>query len=445
MILLKTKTNKQTIKYSIMKIKYALAASLLVSISAFAQKDELKALRKLNDKGAATQTYTPEFKTLLDKAEPSIANADKDQKAAFHFYKAQYAIGEIKKNQKLAPTMLPAALADYNEVVALEKGEKQNFTPIIKDQILPTIKSMVVSASNELSKAQKFKEAAQGYALAYEVDKTDPSSLYNAAAMAVNGQDYDNALIYYIELDKVGFTGEGTNYSATNNETKQVEYFPNKSTMDLSVKTGAYSSPKEEKIPSVKGDIVKNIALLYAQKGETDKAIQAMTNARKANPNDTNLIIAEAELYLKTKDMANYKRLIAEAAQKSPNDATLFYNLGVVSADAEPAEAEKYYKKALQIKPDYFDALINLGVLSIRDEKKIVDEMNGLGTSAKDNQRYDVLKKQRENMYNTAIPYLEKAHKLKPEDQYVISVLASMYQALDRTAEYKAMKAKQKA
>jgi hypothetical protein len=30
-----------------MKIKYAIAAALLVSMSAFAQKDELKALKKL--------------------------------------------------------------------------------------------------------------------------------------------------------------------------------------------------------------------------------------------------------------------------------------------------------------------------------------------------------------------------------------------------------------
>ncbi|KGO91227.1 tetratricopeptide repeat protein [Flavobacterium subsaxonicum] len=426
-----------------MNIKYALVASLLVSMSAFAQKDELKALKKLNEKGAATQTYTPEYKTLLDKAEPLIGSASNDQKADFYFYKAQYAIGEIKKNQTLAPSLLPGAIADYNQVLELEKGGKQNHTKDIKEVILPTIKNMVVGTANTLNQEKKYKEAAPVYALAYEVDKTDGSALYNAAAMAVNGQDYDNALKYYLELDRVGFTGEGTNYSATNKETKAVEYFPNQQTMDLSVKSGAYINPQQEKIPSVKGDIVKNIALIYAQKGEIEKAKQAMANARKANPNDTNLIIAEAELYLKANDMASYKRLIAEASQKSPNDPVLFYNLGVVSAAADPAEAEKYYKRAVELKPDHFDALVNLGVLAIRDEKKIVDEMNKLGNTAKDNQRYEALKKQREGLYTNAIPYLEKAHKVKPNDQYVISVLAGMYQALDKTAEYKAMKAKQ--
>ena len=34
-----------------MKIQYVVAASLLLSVSAFAQKDELKALKKLDEAG----------------------------------------------------------------------------------------------------------------------------------------------------------------------------------------------------------------------------------------------------------------------------------------------------------------------------------------------------------------------------------------------------------
>ena len=60
-----------------MKTKYAIAASLLISISAFAQKDELKALKKLNDK---QMQITPEeiqqAKALLSQAEPTIAGAN---------------------------------------------------------------------------------------------------------------------------------------------------------------------------------------------------------------------------------------------------------------------------------------------------------------------------------------------------------------------------------
>ena len=97
--------------------------------------------------------------------------------------------------------------------------------------------------------------------------------------------------------------------------------------------------------------------------------------------------------------MAKYKELITEAAAKNPNDAVLFYNLGVVSTEADPAGAEGYYKKALTIKPDYFDALVGLGALQLNGEKQIVEEMNKLGTSAKDNQRFEVLKKKKEGFF----------------------------------------------
>jgi len=428
-----------------MKVTYVLAASLLLSLSAFAQKDELKALKKLNDKGAETQTYAPEFKTLLDKAEPLVANATNEQKADFYFYKAQYGVSEVNKNQATALTKLPVAIEDYNKVIELEKSGKQNHTKVINEQIFPAIKGQVLTAANDVATKKMYKESGQLYELAYQLDKNDAAQLYNAAAMSVNGQDFDAALKSYLELEKVGFTGEGTNYSAKSKATGQVENFPNKATMDVAVKQGLYTDAKVDKLPSLRGDIVKNIALIYAQKGEVEKAKQAMTSARKANPEDSSLIIAEAELYLKTKDMAKYKELITEAAAKNPNDAVLFYNLGVVSTEADPAGAEGYYKKALTIKPDYFDALVGLGALQLNGEKQIVDEMNKLTTSTKDNARYDVLKKKKDGLYTSALPYFEKAHQLKADDQYVISVLAGLYQALERTNDYKAMKAKVKA
>jgi tetratricopeptide (TPR) repeat protein len=142
--------------------------------------------------------------------------------------------------------------------------------------------------------------------------------------------------------------------------------------------------------------------------------------------------------------MAKYKALITEAVSKNPNDADLFYNLGVVSAEADPAAAYEYYTKALAIKPNYVNANINLGLLMLKDEQKLVDQMNKLGTSAKDNQRYDELKKQKDGLYIKALPYFERAHKDEPDNQYVISTIAGMYQALDRQTEYKAMKAKLK-
>ncbi len=435
-----------------MNSKYAIAAALLISFSGFAQKDELKALKKISEKEAApTKEDIQKFKELLIAAESKMSTATPEQQADFYYYKASGGLLELMTNPMAVsnPQQLIKGINDMvdnmNKVLEIEKAGKKNHTKEIQEEIYPQVKGFVANFASQFASQKMYKEAGSLYGLVYKMDPKDHAQLYNAAAMAVNGQDFDNALNYYIELDKSGFTGEGTAYLAKNKATGQVENFPNKATRDIAIKSGQHVEPKDEKLPSLKGEITKNIALLYVQKGENEKAKQAITNARKNNPNDADLIITEANIYFQAKDMENYKRLINEAASKKPNDPTLFYNLGVVASTTDVAEAERQYNRALEINPNYEPALVALASLALADEAKIVDEMNGItGTTAKDNQRYDALKKKKDGLYLKAIPLLEKAHKLQPDNMYTISLLMSMYQALERTADYNAMKAKYK-
>ncbi len=424
-----------------MKNKIIVAAALMLSLAATAQKDELKALKKLSE---STTQLTPaqatEYKTLFGNFESKMGSATDEQKRDFYYYRAKYYIADATANPANGLVAIPAAMDDFDKVLEMEKAGKKKYSDEI-NMMLPAVKQNIVTVAGQLAQNNMLKESGAAFALAYKIDPKDPSMLYNSAAMYVNGQDYDNALKNYLELEKIGYTGEGTVYTAKNKKTGEVEAFPNQNTRDIAVQQNLYSEPKNEKLPSMKGEIVKNIALIYVQKGENDKAKQAIATARKANPDDTNLIITEADLYLKANDMVTYKKLIEEATAKNPNNADLYYNLGVVSQSTNPTEAEANYNKALAINPNYTNALNNLGTLMLRDEEKIVKEMNSLGTSAKDNQRYEVLKKQRDAMYKKALPYFERAHKAAPDDQYAITMLYNLYQAMEMMPEAKAMKA----
>lgn len=429
-----------------MKIRYAVAASLLLSMSAFAQKDELKALKKLDElKNPPTEAQIKEYNDLFAAFESKIGSANDEQKRDFYYYRGTYyLVVDLERNPANAVNAINKGMEDVSKVLEIEKNGKKKYTDELEQQTLPTIKLGLQQIAQKLADEKKYKEAASAYELAYKVDPKDAFSLYNAAALATNAQDYDNALKYYLELDKTKFTGESTYYVATNKASGQEENFPNQATRDVAVKSGGYVNPREIKQPSLRPEIVKNIALIYNTQGKTDKAKEFFANARKENPENIDLLLQEADLYYKSGDVETYKKLVGEAIAKKPNDPSLFFNLGVVNTESQPAEAEKYYKKALELKPDYFEALLNLGQLQMNDDAKIVAEMNKLGTSAKDNARYDVLKKQRTAMFNKALPYLEKAHKINPEDQNVIAVLAGIYQALERNEDYKAMRAKRK-
>jgi len=425
-----------------MKIKYAIAASLLLSISAFAQKEELRALKRISDKETPpTAAEITEFKRLVAAVEPKMGAATAEQQIEFHYFKAEAGMLEMMANPMGAQAILPKAIESLDKVMELEKAAgKSKYTKEIQTEIYPVLKNQLITAANQLNRQKMYKPASDLFLTVYKITK-DPNYLYNAAVMSVNAQDYDTALKHYEELDKSGYTGEGISYTAKNVASGQYETFPDKKTRDLGLAQKIYVLPKDEKLPSLKGDIVKNIALIYVQKGDTEKAKQAMTAARKNNPDDVSLLIAEADLYLKTKDMATYKKLITEATQKNPNNADLYYNLGVVTSETDKAEAKALYEKALSINPNYTNANINLGIMMLDGEQKIVDEMNNPKTSDK---RYNELKKQRDDLYKKALSYFDKAHKAEPDNQYVISSMVSMYQGLDMEAEAKAMKAKLK-
>lgn len=435
-----------------MRIKHILLASaVLVSVSSFAQKEELKKLKKIYDKETPSANDLVEYKANLDKLAP-IATEEGD-KIYYNFYKVSTPgiemaiLGPTANPSQLIKLFNPKSIEElaiaYNATLEYEKkvGKKVYTDEIIKD--INSLKPILVNVAVNLGEAKKFKEAGDVLYSVYQLDKKDQDKLYYAASYAVNGLDYDKALSYYYELKQINYSGEGTIYWATNKASGKEETFNTKNERDIFVKTGTHEKPRDEKAESKKGEIYKNIALILVDKGKIDEAKAAVSEARKENPNDNSLILTEADLYLKLNDMATFTKLVNEALANDPNNKVLYFNLGVTSADANKLEeAEKHYKKAIEIDPNYFDALLNLSELKLRNDVPLVDAMNKLGTSEKDNKRYEILKAEREKNFKSVLPYLEKAVELQSDNESAKKTLLSVYNALEMTDKYKALKSK---
>ncbi|WP_313805749.1 tetratricopeptide repeat protein [Flavobacterium sp.] len=438
-----------------MKIKYLfVASSLMLSAASFAQKDEMKALKKLYAKDQLSTEDMSSYKANVNKL-TSMTGLSESDLVYTNFYKAMLPVLELNdamaKNpndlqavtKNLSAAKINAMASGLNEVLAFEKKSgKEVYTSDIKETI-QSFKPMMLQYAYALNDGGKEVEAAKIFDAVYKLDSKDQVNLYNASVLAMNAKDYDYALTLLEELKNVKYTGEGTNYLAINKTSKKEELFPDKNQRDLFVKSGTHEKPRDEKIASKKGEIYKNYALILVEKGKVEEAKKAVAEARQQDPNDTGLIMTEANLYYQTKDMESYKRLIGEALAKKPNDADLLFNLGVVSGNAGDVEsAKKYYEKAISIDPKYFNAYNNLGLLLIADDQKIVSEMNSLGMSTKDAKKYDELKAKRQKMLTQAIPYFEKALDLQPANEGVKNLLLGAYQFLEMDAKYKALKAK---
>lgn len=421
-----------------MKGKYViLASALMVSVATFAQKDQIKAAEKAFRKGQAQEAVG-----ILNEAESLIANASDSEKAQYFFIKGNALLDLANKNVEEDKNLSLAADA-YVSLIAAEKASgKEKYSGEASTSIA-TIKYKLINSAIADSKINKHALSAKKLYDAYLLDKKDTLNLYYAASTYVNAEEYDKALKLYGDLKDMNYSGKETNYLAVNKLTKENDLFKSSLERDRMVKLGTHEQPTTEQIPSKRGEIYKNIALILVQNGKTAEAKEAITAARKTNPDDTSLILTEANLYLETKDFDTYKKLIVEILEKNPNDADLVFNLGVISGTAKNvADAEKYYKRAIEINPKYLNAYINMAALKLDKEGVIIAEMNKLGTSDKDMKRYDVLKKERQDLFRAAIPYLANALELEPKNGDVAKTLLGVYSALEMTAEKKALEAK---
>ncbi len=439
-----------------MKMKNTITAfALMLALGSYAQKDELKTLKKIYEKDKPSAKDVLDYKAAVDKATPLVT--DEGDKVYLNFYKANIPFTEMgaaitKPEDVTNPEFLgkyfsldkiQALAVASDQVLQYEKkAGKKVFTDDINEQVA-IFKPALINMAVAYGKADKHLEAAKLLYSIYLFDKKDTEKLYYAANYAVNAKDYDLALTYYQELKAMNYSGEKTIYWAKNVANGIEETFNTKADRDNFVKLKTHTAPRDEKIASQRGEIYKNIALILISQDKTEEAKKAIAEARVENPNDVSLITSEADLFLKLKDFTSYEKLVKEALEKNPNDAALNFNLGVISADNKKnADAEKYYKRAIEIDPKYTNAYLNMSILKLDPEKDLVDQMNKLGTSAADNKKYEVLKKQRNDMFTSAIPYLEKAVELDPSNYNASATLLGVYSALEMTDKAKPLKEK---
>jgi tetratricopeptide (TPR) repeat protein len=406
-----------------MKKKLLVLALSGLTIVAFAQKSEVKALEK-----AVKSEKFSETKSLISSAEALIANADDKTKAKFYYLKAKALLNGNDYDG------IVASLADF-DAHSIAKY-KEEISQLKATYVLDLVNKAVADQGKGDQKGSA-KKLYTAYNLSGNQDY-----LYYAASAYVSAKEYKTALPMYVELKEKNYTGVKTEYLAYNIATKKEEVFPNKSLRSLSLKSGTHLKPVDRKSKSLLPEIVKNIALINVELGDTDAAVKAIKDARLANPSDVGLIISEANLYLQLGQKDKFKQLMEEAAKQDPTNAVLFFNLGVVSAEQGDNEAaKKYYKKSLELNPEDINSNFNMAALILKQEASVIDEMNSLGSSSADYKKYDVLQEKRNSIYKEAVPYLEKILSVDAKNKDAVSTLKNMYSAMGDTAKFKEMKA----
>lgn len=408
-----------------MKFYFPVLLVALISYTAVAQKKELKAAQKLVDASLYQKALV-----ALDEMQPLIKNAE--AKYSSHYY---YLLGISKQKNKT----FDEAIAAFDKANFIEESANlKKYSSLIQGNV-SSLTNDLINEAVDLNSSEEYVAASKLLYTAYELDpQNNKDYLYYAASSAVNGGDYDTSLSYYLRLNDLNYEGRKTTYYATEVSSGEESEVPDAGTFAIYKKSKEFTNLREELSDSKLPEIVKNIALIYVQKGDNEAAMQAVKDARSMSPKDVGLILIEADLYNKIGDEARFASLMEEAIAQDPNNAILYYNLGVVNGNKGNREASIfYYKKAIELDPNYEATYLNLASVILEGEAEIVEEMNTLGTSASDNRKYDALKQKREGLFLESVPYLETLVYINPNNADALTTLKNIFGTIGDTANFK--------
>jgi len=420
------------------KITFILIA--LIGLTTFAQKAEVKSAEKAFKKGdLATATE------MIKKACQLKDQADNKTKAKIMYVKAQI----FAKKGTSGLDNYKKAISTIEKLKAFEEKIGKKKYSDDADKILKNITAGVIkkveSDRNKIAKDEKSKanyaNLAQSATLAYELTK-DGQYKYIAAIANILSENFKVAEKQLQELYDSGFTGEKEVYTIKEKSTGKRLQVASEKEGKLYVSSGQYEDLKKEKTKSMRSDIVANLLYVYGKLGKDDDAIAFIQKAKKEDPNNVDLIIGEANYYMKKNDNKKFAEAMQRAVNIEPENKLFNYNLGIAYKQlGKYEEAKKYFNKVLEIDPNFTDAYMAITEIILMPEKEITDKMNQDEVLMND-ALYNKYNKQRLDLYRQVLPVLEKALSTSPDDRNILIMLKKIYNDLEMKDKFNEVKNK---
>ncbi len=371
-----------------MKVKSILLGMLvLASSAAFSQTSNLRKAKASYDKfnevksvgssalGVADLTAAKE---ALDKAIEH--EKTKDLAETWTYYALVNADLALLDSTEAAAGYIQTAAEAREKAVSLDT-EKEH------EQNLNILNSII--AQYELNRgvkawdSQDFESAYNAFDQGLKYLPNDTTLLYYSGLAAINSQDYEKALAKYVEL----------------------------------IPIDSFSNNKQ---------IILDVSRLYLMQGDTTNAIKYAELGASKYPDDGELATQNIELNLMAGNEQKIINTISAQVEKDPENENLHYYLGIAYSEmGEIEKAEAAYRKALELNPEYLDANINLGGLILN---KGIDHFNTTNNASLPQAEYDVEIKKAYDIFDSALPYLEKAVELDNSSYLALTNLKKYYE-----------------
>jgi tetratricopeptide (TPR) repeat protein len=265
----------------------------------------------------------------------------------------------------------------------------------------------------------------------------------NAGAYYFDERDYktaSNAFEQYLKIsDLPMFAGERVAAKDSNYWT--VQYYAGLAATQIGDSQKAIAALERAKeYPYRQNDTYGYLYYEYEQVKDTANMEKLAKEGLALFPQDSTFILNLINIYIysdRNEEAVNYlNKMIAD---KPDND--IYYNvLGSVyeSGLNDLDKAEKNFAKALEINPNYVEALSNLGRIYYNQGINTQGEANMLS----DNKLYQEEIAKAKALFEKARPYFEKAHQINPGQQEYLVALRGIYYNLNMGKEFEEIEAK---
>jgi tetratricopeptide (TPR) repeat protein len=384
-----------------MKKYFLLIAAVSISFGLMAQKGKVTSALSFIEQGA------------LDKAKEALDQAFANEKSKdwfnTYFAKGKLAQAVYEANDPKYSAYFQDPLGEaydaYQKAMELDTkgGTKKK---IITNMIYNSLALDLYTQGSKQFEADDYEGALKSFETQIEITESDvyagmidTGMYYNAGLAAINSKKYADAMKYFekcAEFQYMGITPHFQIYECM---------------MGL---------------------------------GDTTKAEQYLLDLPKKFPGDNSITLNLIDLYLKSGKWDEALKYIKQAKEADPDNFSLYYATGVTYLNKnEYDEAISELTRAVELKPDLFDTEYAMGAAYINKAADMFLKANDIMDVKEYSQAIDMANA----VYAKALPYMEKAHELNPEDIYTMRYLQELYYRLrvkdpSYNAKYEEMKAK---
>lgn len=375
--------------------KIILLAAFLISVAgAYAQKGKVASAQTLKDSqklDKALEAINEAIDSNNEKAKNSV-DWPKTWEVRGDIYRAIYQSKDANM-KKLATDPLTTALESYKKALELDdKGKDANAIKISLTLLISDFTDQAVKAFNE----NKYDNALTSFKSILEIENlpvmqeadqksaVDTVIIFNAGLAAYNSEKYDEAVKYYKEAAKYEYNGART---------------------------------------------YELIASSYINMQDTAQALSTLQEGFEKYPENSAIMVLMINIYLNANKVDDAMKYLNLAIKQDPENASFYFARGsLYDKISQSDSAIVAYEKAIKLKPDYFDAYYNLGAIYYNQGVKQVEIANSIPSNQQD--KYEAEKNKADDYFKKAIPYMEKASEVNPEDTFSLESLKTLYYRL---------------